>query len=314
MTESTMNLKTGVSPVRKRMKKLGTVDIGVVETTPVVWKDRLLRFEWVRNSGWGFYHRRPRDKGCYHFVDMTTGEETPDFAEGYSFGCCYENGGEMFVVGVEGPGGGRRLDAFVSRDLVNWEKRPVLEFPEDIRLYNTSVCFDGEKYLMAIEIGGKNPAVGVGFTAVFARSDDLVEWELLDMKEYSFNPKRYTGCPTVRSYGGYYYLICLEALPLERYAPYIYRSRDLVNWEPGVVNPIMFFDDQDKLIAPGISFSEEELKLIGDSVNCNDSDVDLCEYRGKTVILYSWGNQHGKEFLAKAEYDGGEREFLESFF
>ena len=40
----------------------------------------------------------------------------------------------------------------------------------------------------------------------------------------------------------------------------------------------------------------------------------LLPAKGKTVIMYSWGNQHGKEFLAMAEYDGSLQELLESFF
>lgn len=40
------------SPLRKPIVKHGTIAIGVVETTPVVWEGRLLRFEWVRNHGW----------------------------------------------------------------------------------------------------------------------------------------------------------------------------------------------------------------------------------------------------------------------
>ena len=50
------------------------------------------------------------------------------------------------------------------------------------------------------------------------------------------------------------------------------------------------------------------------AVNCNNSDFDLCDYNGKTIITYSWGNQLGKEFLALAEYHGNSREFLQSFF
>ena len=50
------------------------------------------------------------------------------------------------------------------------------------------------------------------------------------------------------------------------------------------------------------------------AVDCNNSDFDLCDYQGKTVITYSWGNQFGKEFLALAEYDGPSSEFLQSFF
>ena len=50
------------------------------------------------------------------------------------------------------------------------------------------------------------------------------------------------------------------------------------------------------------------------AVNINNSDIDLCEFQGKTVIYYSWGNQQGIEHLAEAVYDGPLADFLRSFF
>ena len=40
----------------------------------------------------------------------------------------------------------------------------------------------------------------------------------------------------------------------------------------------------------------------------------MCEFGGKLVCFYSWGNQRGKAFSALAEADCTEREFCESFF
>ena len=57
-------LKQGKIPLRKTMKKLGTVKISTVETTPVVWEDKLLRFEWVRSSEWGKAGDKLIDSGC----------------------------------------------------------------------------------------------------------------------------------------------------------------------------------------------------------------------------------------------------------
>ena len=38
------------------------------------------------------------------------------------------------------------------------------------------------------------------------------------------------------------------------------------------------------------------------------------EYLGRTVLYYSWGNQHGNEFLAEAWYEGPMADFLHSYF
>ena len=299
---------------RKRLKKLGTVKINVVESTPVVWEDKLLRFEWVRTNQWGGAGGIVREEGYYTFVDMETEKELTPFAKDHSFGCAYAEDGKMFVHGVRGGGGGNILDCFVSSDLEHWESSVALTFPEDIKLYNTSVCKGNGKYVMAIEIGGKHPAVGRPFTCIFAESSDLLHWSLLDMMEYSYSRERYTACPCIRYADGFYYMIYLEGAPCHRWIPYIVRSRDLKEFELGMINPIMWPDDADKQVICPERFTDEELDYIEHAVNCNNSDFDLCEHNGKTLITYSWGNQYGKEFLALAEYDGSNDEFLKSFF
>ena len=307
-------LRNGRIPQRKTPTKLGTVKIAVVETTPVVWKNRLLRFEWVRNHTWGASGGVTRKVGCYQFVDMSTEEPLYEFADDHAFGCCYSDGEKMYVHGVRGPGGGNIIDTFVSDDLKSWQQSEAIVFPENIKIFNTSVCKADGKYVMAIEIGGNDPIVGKGFTCVFAESEDLISWKMMDTMEYSYSRDRYTACPCIRYYGGYYYIICLESLPFHRWMSYIARSRDLKTYELGDINPIMFFDNDGKKVIHPERFTAEELDYIENAINCNNSDFDMCNYGGKTVITYSWGNQLGKEFLALAEYDGTEEEFLKSFF
>jgi len=48
--------------------------------------------------------------------------------------------------------------------------------------------------------------------------------------------------------------------------------------------------------------------------NINNSDIDFCEFNGRLIINYSWGNQHGKEFLAEAVYEGTLKQFLKGWF
>jgi len=307
-------LKHARVPVRKTLRKLGTVKLSVVESTPVVWGERLLRFEWVRNDQWGKDGLVKRKIGCYQFVDMATERPLYEFAEDHAFGCCYAEEGIMYVHGVRGGGGGNVIDTFVSEDLEHWEQSTALVFPEHIHVYNTSVCRAEDKYVMAIEISGDDPIVGKPFTCVFAESSDLIHWTMLDTMAYSYCRDRYTACPCLRYVDGYYYIICLESAPFHRWIPYIARSRDLKDYELGVINPVMWFDNDDKKVIHPEHFTAEQLDYIANAVNCNNSDFDMCTYRGKTVITYSWGNQYGKEFLALAEYDGTEEEFLKSFF
>ena len=313
-------------PVTKKLQKLGTVKISAVETTPVVWQGHFLRFEWMRSSAWDSFHKQ-RDVGFYRFYDMETEEPVgADFAFDRLFGCCYAENGVMYAHGVRG----RKIDhdiksnaetttnvidVFWSSDLMNWESKTALVLPEYLRVFNTSVCKgkDG-KYVMAIEIAGPHEIVGPHYKCVFAVSDDLLSWELLPIEDHLFRKDRYTACPAIRYFDGFYYVVYLESLPYSRYVPYIVRSADLINWEVSVKNPFMFYDDGDKAVIHPERFTEDELNFINNSVNCNNSDVDFCEFEGKTYILYSWGNQHGKEFLGLATYDGGLEEFLESYF
>ena len=309
-------IKTAETPRGKTIEKQGTLKISAVEATPVVWEGHLLRFEWLRSDAWDTVHKQ-RAVGAYRFFDMET--EAPvgaEFAYDHAFGCCYEENGTMYAHGVRGSAGATNvIDVFWSRDLEAWEMRTALVLPEYLKVFNTSVC-KGEngRYVMAVEISGPKDLVGPGYKCVFAVSDDLLSWELLPIESYIYRKEKYSACPALRYFDGFYYMVYLDVMPYSRYVPYIIRSADLLAWEIAVRNPFLFFGEEDKNVIHPERFTEEELRFIENAVDCNNSDVDFCEFEGKTYILYSWGNQHGKEFLALATYDGGLEAFLKSFF
>ncbi len=300
------------NPSKKLIKK-GTIARETVETTPVVWNNRLLRFGWKR-----IHHREENVvvavTGCYQFVDMETNEEITTFANNHSFGAAYTENGKMYVIGTAGGFGSNTLKLFVSDDLQNWEEHIIFSAPAWI-IYNVSICKGKDDYILAIEIShpvsiaGEHP-----YTIVFAHSKDLYHWELMDTERYIYRKDRYAACPAIRYVGGYYYMIYLESFVGYNSVPYIVRSMDLLKWDLAPMNPVMFYSDDDRIIEHPEFFNEEELFDIKNSLNTNNSDVDLCDWQGKTIILYSWGNQLGHEFLAWAEYNGSMQEFLESFF
>ena len=80
------------------------------------------------------------------------------------------------------------------------------------------------------------------------------------------------------------------------------------------MNPVLMYDDtEDKRIAnPHLTPRDRE--RIEAALNINNSDMELCEYLGRTIIYYSWGDQKGTEFLAEACYEGGMHELLTAFF
>jgi hypothetical protein len=165
---------------------------------------------------------------------------------------------------------------------------------------------------MAIEVGGPKAIVGVPFTIFFAESKDLLTWKLLP-QDCVYSKEKYTACPALRYLDGYFYMLYLETRPGPTYETFIVRSKDLRRWESSRLNPVLAFSDEDKKIAnPRLATTHR--KAIAQAKNINNSDMDLCEYRGKTIIYYSWGNQQGTEFLAGAVYEGTLASFLQSYF
>jgi len=295
-------------PKKPMIKKLGTIDCDMVETTPVVFHNKLYRFEYVRNN----YEPNKTGDSYFRFIDVETGNATPAFAKGYHLGSAYVEGDTAYVYGVN-IWDGERIQVFWSKDLENWSDKPALVL-KDWGIFNTSVCKgkDG-KYFMAFEIGRPPEETGAPFTNRFAESDDLLNWKLMP-PEYVYSKDRYTACPALRYLDdGYYYMIYLEAKAGPSYVPYIVRSKDLVNWELSPLNPVLQFSDDDKVIA-NPKLNSDQRKRIAEAVNINNSDVDLCEFDRKVIIYYSWGNQQGIEHLAEAVYDGSLESFLKGFF
>ena len=63
-------------PPRPAIRKLGTLDLDMVEATPVVFRDRLYRFEYVRKD----HHANTTGDSYFRLIDVATGEATPAFA------------------------------------------------------------------------------------------------------------------------------------------------------------------------------------------------------------------------------------------
>jgi hypothetical protein len=287
---------------RPLIRKLGTVDCNMVETTPFVFKNRLYRVEWVREN------HVPNPLGDhFRVLDMKTGESSPPFAKGWLFASAYTERGAVYAYGTKP---GPEVRVFRSTDMRTWTESTALYLP-GWRIYNTSVCKGPDGYVMAFEIGEPPEETGVGFTMRFARSHNLLDW-VLTPSECVFSKDRYTACPALRWVDGWYYMIYLEDKH-GTYEPHIVRSRDLARWEDSPRNPIMTMSAEDKRIATP-RLTAEERALIAGATDINNSDVDLCEYRGKVVIMYSWGNQIGTEFLAQAEYGSTLSSFLQGFF
>lgn len=287
-----------------RIRKIGTIDCDLVETTPVVFRDRLYRFEYVRTG----YAGNTTGDSYFRFVDHETGEASPSFAPGYHLGNVFVEDDVLYVTGTD-IWDGERVDLFVSPDMESWTSSNALNLP-GYGIFNTSLCKADGRYVLMFEVGKPPEVAGQRFTARFAASTDLERWELTP-PECTYSKDRYTAPHCLRYLDGYFYNFYLEAH--QGYEQRLVRSPDLVAWEPSPHNPVLRASDDDRRIAnSGLSAPERE--RVATAENLNNSDIDFCEYGGHLIINYSWGNQRGVEHLAEAVFDGTEEQFLKGWY
>ena len=221
----------------------------------------------------------------------------------------------MYVVtGVGREWGAEALDLLRSDDLVSWEKYGQIKLP-GWKIYNMNIAEKDGVYTLLVEISEPVEETGVPFTFRFLQSRDMTNWELLP-PEYVFQKDRYSGSPSIYAFAGdpYYYVGYLEEYPGYRFAQSLARSKDLIHWEYSPINPILMYNDfEDKQIASAF-LTPADRKRIGEALDTNNSDMEMCEYLGRTLIYYSWGDQRGTEFLAEAWYEGPMHELLRAFF
>ena len=288
--------------MKPAIRKLGTIDCDLVETTPVVHRDRLYRFEYVRTG----YAGNRTGESHFRFVDHASGGVSAPFAHGYHLGNVFVEGDVLYVTGTD-IWDGERVDLFVSDDMESWETRSALRLP-GYGIFNTSMCRAEDRHVLMFEVGKPPDVAGAPFTARFAVSADLQSWELT-APECTYSKDRYTAPHCLRYLDGHYYNFYLEAHPGPSYDQRVVRSRDLVTWEPSPLNPVLEASDEDRTIASS-RLTDDERARVATAVNINNSDIDFCEFEGRVIINYSWGNQQGIEHLAEAAFDGTLGEFL----
>jgi hypothetical protein len=280
---------------RPLIKKLGTVDVDKVENSPVIFRGKLYRCEWFRNAG------------CFHFVDCETGRTTPQFAKGWCFGNAFVEDETVYVTGTRP---GKEVQMWTSKDLEHWDTSVALDLP-GFQIFNTSICKADGKYVMMFEIGEPKEQTGVPFTARFATSTDLKHWTVTP-PECVYAKDRYTAPHCLRYLDGYYYDFYLESIR-GGYEHFVVRSKDLIHWESSPLNPVLRASDDDRKIR-NPNLTPQQRQRIATAKNLNNSDMDVCEHKGRVVIFYSWGNQQGVEHLAEAVYEGTLADFLRGWF
>jgi len=288
------------------IRKLGTIDVDLVESTPIVFGGKPWRFEWVRHEASHPYWDNRRNTNYFRFRSPETGETTPPFADGYELGSAFVQGDTVYVTGTLNRS---QVDVFASKDLKEWSQWNAIPAGK-YGIFNTSVCKSDTGYVLMFEIDKPAEEAGQAFTARFAKSPDLRTWTLTP-PECNYAKDRYTAPHCLRWHDGWFYNFYLESH--QGWELRVVRSRDLVRWESSPRNPVLRASQEDKLIAnPKVNDSQRS--RIANAKDTNNSDIDFTEWQGRLLINYSWGNQQGIEHLAEAAYDGTEAQFLRGWF
>ena len=287
------------------------------EMSPFVFGGKLYRME-LADPTRGLNIADPRI--CCEIREAATGRLVSSFAHGRCYyASAFAEDGRVYVTGTEmvpnGRGGKKcsgRILCFESTDLVNWNERLLFE-RAGFSFCNSTIAKGPDGYVLALE-SDTRPQCGVKYTMFFATSKDFKIWTRMD-DSLAFPQKWYAGGPFMVYRNGWYYLSLVAELPCERYGQYLYRTKDFRAWEVGRWNPFLLAHPDDRKISPcAHSLDEGRRAEIAKAFVCSAADLEMCDFDGKTYMVYGIGDQHGFYYFAEAWYDGSLAEFLESHF
>ena len=278
------------------------------EASPFIFKGReyyILNFSPVHDS----LPEGSREHA--RIVDAETGEMGEPIFEGYYFISAYSDPREdkvyCFAPRFDGPQAwvtGHAMDYICSDDLIHWSKpAPVTENYSCGCLLNTGVTFDGERYVMLVEVRD----VGKPFSVKFLESKDLKSWSFVEGALFR-NNITYLGAGAIYFVpeDGFYYITYLNEFTNEEtgdlnYDTHIARSRDLKHWERGK-RPVLF-PDYDHIISGSSGIRE-----------INASDAEFIEINGKVKAYGAGGNQLGTKDRFTCRYNGSMAKLFSGFF
>lgn len=296
------------------VKKLGAITPNG-ETTPFVWNGKLMRLENDDPS-----HTYALDAPIRAVIrEWESGKVISKFGGEADFFSFYQEDDVAYVLGSK-RGQRDTILIYESRDLIHWsEPRVLLQNPGWIYCNTTLVKGpDGYVLLMEAESQGVSEEiakiVGQFYTFFFATSPDMVHWTHMDTSK-CFTPHRYGGGPWMAYSEGWYYVLSMFEMPGPAYSNYFVRTKDFDTWYLGKYTPFLVASEEDRMFSPhAVDFTDEFKEEMKTGYICNNSDVDMCEFEGKTRIIYSCANQLGFYYQAEAIYDGPLAEFLERQF
>jgi hypothetical protein len=261
-----------------------------IESTPIIWKEELCVVLYDRPSS------GPCVGTSWKLYRLLTKELLFEFPWKYALGSAIVANNRLYIFGSTEWNKQNHI-GMMSID-ENYQPSPiqkVWDASSDMKLFNTSVCADPEGYIMAYETDEKNV---VNFSVRFAKSTDLEHWTSIGA---IFHPDIYCACPAIRYYSGYYYIIYLRSIG-KNYIEFIARTQDFLTFEEFQGNTQYKNNVQ---VLSSIGSPHEGI---------NNSDIDLVEYNGMTIIMYGDGDQKTWGNLRTAVYLGSMGQFFEEFF
>ncbi|MFI4912310.1 MAG: hypothetical protein ACIAQZ_11645 [Sedimentisphaeraceae bacterium JB056] len=189
-----------------------------------------------------------------------------------------------------------------SDDLFIWSHPEcILEADEDELFFNINVCkkLGGEGFVLLVET---DAAPWPKFTFRFLESENLTDWSPIDGAIYGDD--KYVGGPAIYTVNDFYYVCYLDEAP-EGWITRIARSKDLKNWQDAPKDkPVLMYNKENDCH-----------RLRGEGIKENNvSDLELCEFNGKTLLYFTGGDQLVCGDLQYARYPGSMQELFESFF
>ncbi|MFA7472200.1 MAG: hypothetical protein WCY86_04800, partial [Spirosomataceae bacterium] len=287
--------------------KQGRLGSPVVEASPFVFDGRLYVLE-NNQRFWDVDGAKPGDyfhEDEVRIRDVAKNEIVSVALKNHAFGTVLSWNGTVYIfAGNYGEGKPWRniteISMTSSTDLKTWtEPVTVLKASENEFFYNTAVCRGKDKFVLLYET---NDPRWKPFTFRYMESNDLKVWK--DIPGALYGTDKYVGGPALYYEGNYYYTLYLEALR-GGYETRITRSKDLIHWEDAPEDrPFITFDPSIRnipLLDPGVPES-------------NASDVELCYYRGQTILYFTGSDQTTAGDLQWATYKGTPRQLFEHFF
>lgn len=287
--------------------KKGRLGNPLVESSPLVFNNQLYLLE-NNQRFWDLKGAKPGDhfhEDEVRIRDLQSGKIVSVALKNHGFGTALVHDNKVYVfAGNYGEGKPWRkmteITMTYSSDLKTWSKPvTVLKANSKEFFYNTAVCRGKDKFILLYETS--DPA-WQPFTFRYVESDDLVHWK--EIPGAIYGKEKYVGGPALYYEGGWYYALYLEHIKMG-YETRITRSKDLVRWEDAPASrPFVTFD-------PSI----RNIPLLDPSIpESNASDVELCYYKGQTILYFTGSDQTTAGDLQWATYNGTPQALFESFF